>query len=204
MLKLVNFRYNACWLPLLAKHSESPTFDGPLVVPLDCEWIWHCHRLNPVRYSSDCLELYGSVLENSHVVSSVQGTCTKQTEEVWNKLYPDEPFQLDMNKALSPLGANEKPVAVEKCTKHDLVAAVTRQIPFTSQVSGPHMNNLALLENDVAIYKGFLHLIKRNAERSINAFCVPTTDIDLIWHTHQLHPVSYSKDMGCHFKNWVA
>ena len=45
-----DFRYNACWLPLLAKHSESQIFKGPLVVPVDCEWIWHCHRLNPVGF----------------------------------------------------------------------------------------------------------------------------------------------------------
>ena len=45
-----HFRYYSCWLPLLAKHSECPFFEGPLVVPLDCEWIWHCHRLNPVGF----------------------------------------------------------------------------------------------------------------------------------------------------------
>lgn len=45
-----DFRYNACWLPLLAKHSESQITKGPLVIPLDCEWIWHCHRLNPVGF----------------------------------------------------------------------------------------------------------------------------------------------------------
>ncbi|RYR02521.1 hypothetical protein Ahy_B06g081317 [Arachis hypogaea] len=28
------YRYNACWLPLLAKHSQSRTFEGPLVVLL--------------------------------------------------------------------------------------------------------------------------------------------------------------------------
>lgn len=47
----------------------------------------------------------------------------------------------------------------------------------------------------MARYKGFLHLIKRNKERSISRFCVPTYDIDLIWHSHQLHPVSYCKDL---------
>ncbi|MCE7766749.1 glycine-rich domain-containing protein-like, partial [Pseudomonas putida] len=52
-------RSYSCWLPLLAKHSKSPFFEGPLVVPLDCEWIWHCHRLNPVRYKTDCKKLYG-------------------------------------------------------------------------------------------------------------------------------------------------
>lgn len=45
------FRYNACWLPMLAKYSEFQISEGPLVVPLDCEWIWHCHRLNPVGFS---------------------------------------------------------------------------------------------------------------------------------------------------------
>lgn len=48
----------------------------------------------------------------------------------------------------------------------------------------------------MARYKGFLHLIKRNRQRSIKRFCVPTYDIDLIWHTHQLHPASYCKDVN--------
>ncbi|XP_021275382.1 glycine-rich domain-containing protein 1-like [Herrania umbratica] len=64
------------------------------------------------------------------------------------------------------------------------------------QVSRAHMHNDIFIEGAVARYKGFLHLIKRNRERSIKRFCVPTYDIDLIWHTHQLHPVSYCKDLN--------
>lgn len=48
----------------------------------------------------------------------------------------------------------------------------------------------------MARYKGFLHLIKRNKENGVKRFCVPTYDIDLIWHSHQLHPVSYCKDLN--------
>lgn len=51
------------------------------------------------------------------------------------------------------------------------------------------------LEGAVARYKGFLHLIKRNRERHVSRFSVPTYDIDLIWHSHQLHPVSYCNDL---------
>ena len=58
------------------------------------------------------------------------------------------------------------------------------------------MDHDVFLEGAVARYKGFLHLIKKNRERSIKRFCVPTYDIDLIWHTHQLHPVSYCKDLS--------
>ncbi|CAH1422681.1 unnamed protein product [Lactuca virosa] len=89
------YRYNACWLPLLAKHSESKITEGPLVVPLDCEWIWHCHRLNLVRYKSDYEKFYGSILDNSNVVSSInQRTSRKEIEETWNKLYPNDPMSM--------------------------------------------------------------------------------------------------------------
>ncbi|KAJ6685707.1 ENOLASE (DUF1399) [Salix purpurea] len=57
------------------------------------------------------------------------------------------------------------------------------------------MKNGTFLEEAVARYKGFLYLIKRNQGRSIKHFCVPTYDIDLIWHSHKLHPVSYCKDL---------
>lgn len=57
------------------------------------------------------------------------------------------------------------------------------------------MDNDIFLQEAVARYKGFLYLIKTNREKSIKRFCVPTYDIDLIWHSHQLNPLSYCKDL---------
>ncbi|XP_030974427.1 glycine-rich domain-containing protein 1 [Quercus lobata] len=188
------YRYNACWLPLLAKHSKSQISEGPLVVPLDCEWVWHCHRLNPVQYKTDCEKLYGRILDNSNVVSSVQGNCNRQTEEIWNRMYPEEPYNFNITRALSE-NVSQMLSGLEKYTKYDLVSAVKRQSPFFYQVSRPHMNDGLFLEGAVARYKGFLHLIKSNRDKSVKCFCVPTYDIDLIWHTHQLHPVSYCNDL---------
>ncbi|KAM1014348.1 hypothetical protein TB2_044174 [Malus domestica] len=188
------YRYKYCWLPLLAKYAESEVSEGPLVVPLDCEWIWHCHRLNPVRYVTDCANLCGRILVNHNFVSSVQGTCKKKTEEIWIKLYPEEPYELDMSSCLSH-GSAKNYYATSESTKYNLASAVRRQIPFFYQVSRSYMNDNLFLEGAVDRYKGFLHLIKRNRERSITRFCVPTYDIDLIWHSHQLHPASYCKDL---------
>ncbi|KAL7605867.1 hypothetical protein Lser_V15G19886 [Lactuca serriola] len=191
------YRYNAFWLPFIAKHSESKITSGPLVVPLDCEWIWHCHRLNPVRYKSDCEEFYGKILDNSNVVSSInQGTSRKETEETWNKLYPNEPYEYDMSRASSTeFSESLYNGKTQSFSKYDFVLAVERQSPFFYQVSRPHFKKDLFLQEAVARYKGFLHLIRRNRERSLKRFCVPTYDVDLIWHTHQLHPLSYCKDM---------
>ncbi|CAM8985696.1 unnamed protein product [Rhodiola kirilowii] len=184
-------RYNACWLPLLAAHSEYQVPKGPLVVPLDCEWIWHCHRLNPVRYKSDCEELYGKIIDNCSVVSSIKGLSKNETEEIWNRIYPEEPYELNIVLACSE-ATPEKPH--ENCVKYDLASAVERQSPFVYQVSRAHMNHDLFLQEAFSRYKGFLHLKRRNEERSISQFNVPTYDIDLMWHSHILHPVYYCMD----------
>ncbi|KAM3688597.1 hypothetical protein ACJW31_10G163000 [Castanea mollissima] len=194
VLERAILRYNYCWLPLLAKHTKFQVTEGPLVVPLDCEWVWHCHRLNPVRYKNDCEELYGRILDNWNVASSIQGTCKKQTEEIWNRMYPAEPYEISLTSKLTE-NFDETILGGSKSTEYDLDSAVKRQCSFFYQVSQVIMNGDQLLEEAVARYKGFLNLIKRNKERSINQFCVPTYDIDLIWHSHQLHSASYCKDM---------
>ncbi|OWM89413.1 glycine-rich domain-containing protein 1-like [Punica granatum] len=187
------YRYEHCWLPLLAKHMESPVNTEPLVVPLDCEWIWHCHRLNPVQYKIDCEEIYGRILDNKNVLSTTEGTCTGETQKLWNHMYPTEPYHFEQN--CHPLRtANSPNMWPHTSIKYDLVAAVKRQSPFFRKVSKSVFNNDHYLGEGVARYKAFLHLVKRNEERS-----VPTYDIDLMWHSHQLNPLSYCEDLTAIF-----
>ncbi|RWR77881.1 glycine-rich domain-containing protein 1 [Cinnamomum micranthum f. kanehirae] len=194
LLSKAIYRYKSCWLPLLAKHTESMVLEGPLVVPLDCEWIWHCHRLNPVQYRKDCEKFYGRILDNAGVVSVLQGTSKERTVEIWSSLYPEEPYELNLTIPL-PEETIEKFSEDANDIKYDLISAVKRQSSFVYQVSRPCMQDDRFLEGALARYKGFLYLIKRNLERFMNRFCVPTYDIDLIWHSHQLNPGSYCKDL---------
>ncbi|KAG9152755.1 hypothetical protein Leryth_018916, partial [Lithospermum erythrorhizon] len=138
--------------------------------------------------------MYGMILDNKNVVSSTQGASVKQTKDVWKKLYPNEPFGLDLN--VVALGnIEEKVTEAGKFSQYDLIASSQRQSLFYSEISGAQMDTDVYLEKAVARYKGFLHLIKRNMENDIDDFLAPTFDIDLIWHTHQLYPVSYCNDM---------
>lgn len=51
------------------------------------------------------------------------------------------------------------------------------------------------LKAAVARYKAFLHMTKTVKESNPEINGVPTRDIDLIWHTHQLNPLSYCQDL---------
>ncbi|KAK3119156.1 hypothetical protein QOZ80_9BG0714790 [Eleusine coracana subsp. coracana] len=186
-------RYKACWLPLLAKHTEAAVVEGPLVVPLDCEWIWHCHRLNPVQYIRDCKKVYGRILDNDKVESSTQARSKPQSEKVWTELYPEEPFDLVYNSSSDTvIDVNSESA---EGISYDLVAAVKRQTSFHYQVGTETTYDQRFLEEALARYKGFLYLIKMNQEKGMQLFRVPTYDVDLMWHTHQLHPVTYCNNM---------
>lgn len=86
-----------------------------------------------VRYKLDCEELFGRVLDNFDVVSTVQGICGSQTEEIWNKLYPDEPYNSDLINVI-PEDFAKKITSLAKHTKYDLISAAKRQSPFFYQV----------------------------------------------------------------------
>ncbi|KND00060.1 uncharacterized protein SPPG_04403 [Spizellomyces punctatus DAOM BR117] len=71
----------------------------------------------------------------------------------------------------------------------DLVAAVKRQRDFTGKmVDGTVIWDAAQMARATVRYHKFLLLMAHE-----HSFLVPTLDIDLAWHTHQLHPSHYQQ-----------
>lgn len=86
-----------------------------------------------VRYISDCKKFYGRILDNCNVVSSIEGVSGRETEEIWKRLYPDEPYSFDPDTSCWD-ETLEKAADTEKHTTYDLVSAIERQSPFFYQV----------------------------------------------------------------------
>ena len=74
--------------------------------------------------------------------------------------------------------------------KYDLSSASSRQKSFYYQVSLPHFKNDEFLKKGIERYQKFMFL-KLNNPR---LFIVPCYLIDIIWHSHQLHPAAYGQD----------
>lgn len=204
-------RYQHCWLPLLANFHDTNGFPT-LLPPLDCAWIWHCHRLNPVQYHKDCESLYGRLLDAPPILfdPNLLRSATDTTQQIWNETFPTENYHLDLtlfpfDMALGqPLGASPPDFytfqqlgiaegsSTTKRITYNLEEAVARQRPFFYQVSQPHMRDQRFLQAAEQRYKAFLHLFKITQSA---VFLVPTYDIDLMWHAHQLSPVCYRQDM---------
>lgn len=74
--------------------------------------------------------------------------------------------------------------------RYNITAAAMRQAVFFYQVSLDHYRDPMFLTDAILRYKMYLYLKQRNKE----TFLVPCYDMDLIWHTHQVHPVPYQKE----------
>eukprot|EP01018_Ginkgo_biloba_P035013 Gb_25938 [translate_table: standard] len=184
-------RYEQCWLPLLASQTET----SRLVPPLDCEWVWHCHKLNPLQYENDCLRFFGRLLDApTPCGKDSHASAMNITAKLWENAYPTEPFSLDLDAAdhFSEYKSQRHMRSDAPRIQYDLAAAIIRQRSFFYQVSLPHMSDERFLRAAEERYKGYLYLIKKCCGKSFN---VPTYDIDLMWHSHQLNPVAYRNDM---------
>lgn len=77
----------------------------------------------------------------------------------------------------------------------DLVAACLRQREFIKRITGSECSGLdtpfALFKANTRYHKFLLLLNRKNQSNKKKTNLVPTLDIDLCWHTHQLFPVAY-------------
>lgn len=109
---------------------------------------------------ADCKELFGIILDPCGVViSSVEGACKKESEELWNSMYPEEPYELDLENCCESFTKNS--LMASPSTKYDLVSAVKRQSSFYYQV----IHFKSLLINLVSNILFFVSLI-------INSVCI--------------------------------
>ena len=197
-------RYEKYWLPLLAKLSSNPMDDINFAPPLDIHWVWHVsrlirpnrennrsyphvfpqvHMLAPVAYSSDCQQISGRLLGHEMQTLQRYSELREKTKERWKADYPEVPFEIGAD------AADEEDSWVSQI-KYNIVAAAMRQGAFYYQVSLDHYYHEDFLNDALVRYKMYLYLKSMNKE----TFLVPCYDIDLIWHTHQVHPGIYQKE----------
>ncbi|OAE34691.1 hypothetical protein AXG93_4735s1070 [Marchantia polymorpha subsp. ruderalis] len=216
LLRCAVFRYWNYWLPLASKFqacgfpsNDHQTSIDCLLAPLDCAWIWHCHKLNPVRYGKDCIMHFGEVIDIRTVPGgdSTEADLQQASSEFWQTEYPGEPYHLilpfedglsdEFQKVLEIQCAKLRPLSPPMLS-YDLVAAADRQRHFFYQVQRSWFKDDEFLQEAVQRYRAYLYMMQQalqsRKEDDPQVFLVPTFDIDLIWHTHMLHPSTYARE----------
>jgi len=177
-------RYVDLWLPIVAANPREP-----LVPPADVAWLWHCHRLAPLRYAAYTRRRFGEVVEATRPFSmqlSV-GPTGSAAASIWETMHPDEPF-FAQDEQREDAGDESSAVL----DGFNVLESCERQATFLWQVSQPNFSDIRFLGEGQTNYYKFLCL-KGSARKE--QIVVPTYQIDLLWHTHILTSITdYNTD----------
>lgn len=189
-------RYQDCWMPLAAKCTTGREMNHNCYLPpLDVQWVWHCHCLNPKAYQQFCKLRYSKIIDVPffHDVSS-EVSARDRCKKIWSKIYPNEPFDIDMLQSDNSdyrkiqVSQTKKTLQLEEC---DLIAAVSQHSSFYDQVSQPYIYQDTFLKIAKERYRCFLYMLCKLEGKVI---CIPTCDIHLMWQSHKASPVAYAQD----------
>ncbi len=176
------------WIKLLATLHQGGNLTKSMVPPKDVAWLWHCHRLAPLKYREFVEHTYpvkdssqASILDwkdpsgKQYVLES-----NEMSRQTWAQYYPNEPFDLN------PMDSNAGPPNVRSLndTIHgfDLLASATSQAEFYWQIQPLFERRTQSFASAVLKYKRFMAMFRHLP--TLDFKLVPTYEIDLIWHTH--------------------
>jgi hypothetical protein len=142
----------------ISSKCQQQQLDLLLLPPLDVQWVWHCHCLNPVGYRDYCIKKYGRVI-NVPLLADLGSEMEAQErcKKLWTLHYPKEPFDImDTLSKLPPTLATStakvypidefNPVDHGILELEELVGTVARQSSFYYQVSSIPAHHIIQLE----------------------------------------------------------
>ena len=165
---------------------------------------FHVLCLSPFRFMNDLRKdhpgLWNSSLsfplERLHRQIEQGLWSDRASEAAWTDQYPQSPYQLWKT---DPTMTDEQ-LTLQDFTLHkpnfslDLVAASLRQREFATRIIHEchRMDSSESLHKAISRYHKFLRLMRqKNKITGKHIPLVPTLDVDLAWHTHQLFPHEY-------------
>ncbi|KAL1225468.1 Glycine-rich domain-containing protein 1 [Cardamine amara subsp. amara] len=177
-------RYDELWMPLISDLTVG--LKPPMILPpLDIEWVWFCHSLNPVSYRDYCQKRFSKLIGKPAIYDEEnEDYAVLQCEKIWVLRYPLESFE---NRA-DPDSSEFVSLANE-----DIKTQVEKLSFLWEKFSAPYMSETVYLIAARLRYKGFL-LILHKFKDEISRL-IPASDILLMWLTHQSYPTIYSEDV---------
>jgi large subunit ribosomal protein L40e len=155
---------------LLLETIRSDGTDGKQQAPsFEVELLWRVHLLSPAAYSRDCAALRGGKAQ----------------------LIDHSPADTYVSRA--PTGPVAAPAGMPVAWHSELVASVRRQEGFMRQMvalRGAGLVSTTHITEELESYRAFLC----DAASVEQALAVPGLVLDLVWHTHMLHPRRYARE----------
>ncbi|KAL6964706.1 hypothetical protein U1Q18_035764 [Sarracenia purpurea var. burkii] len=183
-------RYDELWMPMISDLSVGPT--PPMVLPpIDIEWVWFCHTLNPASYKKYCESRFSKLVGKPAIFDAENEEFSiTRCRDIWIRRYQSEPFE---NEVVSSSSSNDDDDSSPSVTTQDLLGQVLNQRNLYAKLAEPYMFETVYLIAARKRYRRFLHMIQKFSDGYSRL--VPASDIQLMWIIHQSYPTVYTADV---------
>lgn len=165
---------------ILPRHTGSGDIELP---PLGVLMCWHTHMLNPRLFDRECGGVYSVLRGRAFPLARVAEALR----------YNSLPTRLSVIET-----EEDSTGTTLEWGSADIAAAVQRQAKFIRNMADikwlePYVYGMEMLPliRGIVRYHAWLDLVHSTQGKQ---FLVPTLDIDLAWHTHQLQGKAYKED----------
>ncbi|GKA18735.1 glycine-rich domain-containing protein 1 isoform X1 [Tanacetum coccineum] len=87
-------RYDEIWMPMMSDLTQESSKPPMILPPLDVEWVWFCHTLNPVSYKEYCDSRFSKVIGKPAIYNQENKEyAVDRCREIWISRYPTESFE---------------------------------------------------------------------------------------------------------------
>ncbi|KAJ4968808.1 hypothetical protein NE237_015509 [Protea cynaroides] len=184
-------RYDELWMPFVADLMVG--LKPPMLLPpLDIQWVWHCHSLNPAKYWQYCESRFSKLVGKPIILDDEnEEYALNRCRDLWILRYPSEPFEIEADTTIDIDDS-----LVTTVTDEDIFSEISKNRSLYSKFSEPYMSEIVYLIAARQRYKGLLYLLQKLGDGGgSSSHLVPTSDILLMWLTHQSYPLAYAGDM---------
>ncbi|WWC72040.1 uncharacterized protein I206_105999 [Kwoniella pini CBS 10737] len=143
---------------------------------------WHAHLLNPTIYAKELEGVYAALANLDFPLAAIATAIRQETLPTFQPVTPDK----------------EKSLMKTVWSSEDIGKAIERQAKFIGNMERIGWlrdqyweKGLTELQFSIVLYHAWLDLMQSTQSKY---FLVPRLDIDLAWHTHQLHHTRYKAD----------
>ncbi|XP_057778768.1 glycine-rich domain-containing protein 2 isoform X2 [Salvia miltiorrhiza] len=177
-------RYDEIWMPLIADLTTGSK--PPMILPpLDVEWVWFCHTLNWADYRDYCESRFSKLIGKPNIFDEEnEEYALDRCMKIWEHKFQSEPFE------------NEADDIVENYSSsfsEDLLDQVSKCRNLCRMYAEPYYCEMVYLVAAKQRYRGFIYMLHRFGDEC--SCIVPTSDVYLMWLTHQSYPTVYAVDI---------
>ncbi|CAL0300111.1 unnamed protein product [Lupinus luteus] len=183
-------RYHDLWMPLISNLTVTDSSPPMILPPLDVEWVWFCHILNPVSYLEYCERRFSKVIGRVAIFDEENREyALMRCREIWSSEYPSQPFENEASWDSDENGPGREDVVFKEVEEVE-----EKRRLLCSMFGEGYRSEVVYLVAARKRYKRFLYMLQRFGHQPSTRL-VPTSDILLMWLTHQSYPTVYVEDL---------